>query len=183
MRDSRSEILQFWFEETEPRQWFQRNEAFDAIIRGRFLGIYQLARDGVCDAWMGDAQGCLSLCLVLDQFPRNMFRDHADAFATDDKALAVARHAVEKSFDRLVPPVQRRFLYLPFEHSENLSDQERSVELFATLKDHDPPGYDYARRHRDVIARFGRFPGRNAALGRETTADEIAFLRDHDEGF
>ncbi len=178
MRDSKAEILHFWFDETEPRQWFQKNDSFDEAIAGRFMNIYRLARDGVCDAWRQDANGCLALCIVLDQFPRNMFRDSPEAFATDDKALLVAKHAVAKGYDLTLPVTRRRFVYMPYEHSENLPDQKKSVELFARLKDEDPLGYDYALRHCGLIERYGRFPQRNAVLGRESTPEELAYLAD-----
>ncbi len=183
MRDSKTEILLFWFEETEPKQWFQKNEDFDAHIRGRFLNIYKMARDGLCDGWVADAEGCLALCILLDQFPRNMFRGLSEAFATDAKALLVAKHAVAKGFDQMLPALQRRFLYLPYEHSEDLNDQRKCVVLFERLKDTDPTGYDYAVRHLRVIEQFGRFPHRNIALGRESTAEEETYLASGTSGF
>ncbi|MBU6235995.1 MAG: DUF924 family protein [Alphaproteobacteria bacterium] len=176
MRDSKNDILRFWFEEVKPQQWFQANPAFDADISKRFSGDYELAKSGVYDSWTDGAEGCLALCILLDQFPRSMFRGQARAFESDAKALQVALHALEKHFDKLVPPLRRRFLYLPFEHCEDMAMQERSVALFATMKKDDPLGYDYALRHRDVIARFGRFPHRNEILGRPSTADEAAYL-------
>lgn len=183
MRDTRKEVLKFWFEETDPSLWFQVNESFDATIRDRFLLTYQMARDGLCQSWGADAEGALALCLVLDQFPRNMFRDSAAAFATDEKALMVARGAVSRGFDKILAPIKRRFLYLPFEHSEELSDQRRSVALFAAMKDQDPLGYEYALRHEAVIEKFGRFPHRNAVLGRQNTPDEEIYLAAPGAGF
>ncbi|NCC21735.1 MAG: DUF924 domain-containing protein [Alphaproteobacteria bacterium] len=183
MRDTRQEVLHFWFEETHPSQWFQKNEAFDRAVRERFRVAVDMARDGLCNHWQDDADGALALCLVLDQFPRNMFRGSARAFETDDKALAVARHALSRGFDRILPPIRRRFLYLPFEHSESMDDQEKAVALFAAMKDEDPVGYDYALRHRDVIKQFGRFPHRNAVLGRKSTPGEKAYLARPDAGF
>lgn len=183
MRDIKTEILYFWFEETQPQQWFQKNEDFDNLIRERFHSTYRLAVDGLCDLWRDDAQGCLALCIVLDQFPRNMFRGQPEAFAADPKALLVAKHAIARGFDQTLPATQRRFLYLPFEHSENLEDQKRCVELFHTLQAEDPLGYDYALRHQDVITRFGRFPHRNAVLGRKNTPQEDEYLAQPGAGF
>ncbi len=183
MRDTRQEILHFWFEETKPQQWFQKNDDFDQQIRDRFMMTYEMARDGVCDNWKQDADGCLALCIVLDQFPRNMFRNDAKAFATDEKALMVAKYAVSKGFDQLMVPLRRRFLYLPFEHSESIDDQKKSVDFFAKMKKDDPLGHDYALRHLEVIEKFGRFPHRNAVLQRENTADEEEYLARPGSGF
>lgn len=177
MKDSKTDILRFWFEEVRPQQWFQSNPDFDAEIRKRFMADFTLARTGIFDGWRDEgADGCLALCVLLDQFPRNMFRGAADAFATDGMALEVARHALAKGFDVVLPPLKRRFLYLPFEHSELLADQDRSVALFEGMKKEDPLAYDYAVRHRDVIVKYGRFPHRNAALGRASTPEELAYL-------
>ncbi|MBU0800252.1 MAG: DUF924 domain-containing protein [Alphaproteobacteria bacterium] len=183
MRDTKAEVLHFWFTEVQPQQWFQKNDAFDATIRDRFLVTYDMARDGLCDSWQDEALGCVALCVVLDQFPRNMFRGSAQSFATDEKALLVAKYAVSRGFDLLVPPEKRRFLYLPYEHSEALSDQKKSVELFTKMKKEDPMGYDYAVRHLEVIEKFGRFPHRNAVLGRENTPEEEAYLAQPGAGF
>lgn len=183
MRDIKQEILHFWFEETQPAQWFQKNDAFDELIRDRFLGTYRLAADGVCDLWRDDADGCVALCIVLDQFPRNIFRGQPESFATDAKALLVSKHAIARGFDQTLPPVQRRFLYLPFEHSEEMPDQQRSVALFQSMQGDDPLGYDYALRHLEVIERFGRFPHRNAILGRKNTSEEDEYLAQAGAGF
>lgn len=183
MRDIKHEILHFWFEETQPQQWFQKNADFDTLIRDRFLQTYRLAADGVCDLWRDEAQGCLALCIVLDQFPRNMFRDDPQAFATDAKALLVAKHALARGFDQTLSLQQRRFLYLPFEHSEEWNDQSRAVALFQSIQEEDPLGYDYALRHQAIIERFGRFPHRNIILGRENTAEEDEYLAQPGSGF
>jgi uncharacterized protein (DUF924 family) len=183
MRDSKTAILEFWFTETKPAQWFQKNPDFDDIIRARFTGDYDLASAGIYDGWMDSGDGALALTILLDQFPRNMFRDSPLAFGTDGKALAVATHALERHFDRLMPPERRRFLYLPFEHAETMEAQDRAVALFEAMKKDDPLGYDYAIRHRDVIARFGRFPHRNAVLGRASTPAELEYLKDPSSGF
>ena len=183
MRDIKQEILHFWFEEAKPAQWFQKSADFDTQIRERFLQTYRLAADGVCDLWRDDAQGCLALCVVLDQFPRNMFRGELQSFATDAKALLVAKQALARGFDQTLPPLQRRFLYLPFEHSEEGNDQSRAVALFQSMQEDDPLGYDYALRHQAVIERFGRFPHRNAILGRQNTSEEDEYLAQPDAGF
>lgn len=183
MRDSKQDVLHFWFVESQPAQWFQKNEDFDNQIRDRFLSTVHMARDGLCDEWAHQAEGALALCIVLDQFPRNIFRNKAEAYASDEMALQVSAGAIAKGFDRLFPPVRRRFLYLPYEHSEFMEHQDRSLALFSTMKDEDPVAYEYAQRHRDVIERFGRFPHRNAALGRTSTAEELIYLSGPDAGF
>lgn len=183
MRDTKQDVLHFWFDETQPAQWFQKNDDFDRLIRDRFLMIVTMARDGLCDQWTEQADGALALCIILDQFPRNIFRESAEAFASDDKALRVAKIALAKGFDQILPPLKRRFLYLPFEHAESLDEQKKSVALFANMKDDDPVGYEYALRHMDVIERFGRFPHRNAALGRPDTPEETLYLSQPGAGF
>ncbi len=183
VRDTRREVLLFWFNETQPAQWFQKNPAFDDLIRTRFLMSYEMAAGGLCDSWKDDAKGCLALCILLDQMPRNMFRDTPRAFATDEKALLVARHAVARGFDALLTPVERTFLYLPYEHSEEITDQKKSVALFETIKNEEPLAYDYALRHYEVIDKFGRFPHRNKILGRESTPEELVYLADPAAGF
>lgn len=181
-------VLGFWFgdlppgTDPEPRDvWFKPTPDFDREITERFLGDTERAAAGELDDLMGSAEGCLALVILLDQFPRNMFRGTARAFAADDKALTIARHALDKGFDTSLPPVACLFLYLPFEHSEDLADQERSVALFEALKN--DYWLDYAVRHRDIVARFGRFPHRNAILGRASTAEEEAFLKQPGSSF
>lgn len=183
MRDTRQEIIHFWFVETQPAQWFQVNPDFDALIRERFVATHRMAHDGLCDSWTAEADGALALCIVLDQFPRNMYRGTPEAFASDEKARRVAAQAVRNGFDQIIPPARRRFMYLPFEHSEDMADQERAVALFATIRDEDPMGYEYALRHRDVISRFGRFPHRNTILGRISTPEEMNYLNQPGAGF
>lgn len=187
-----NEILAFWFLPTDdPGRgamrdvWFKRDAAFDAEIAGRFGGAVEAAATGALDSWASLPEGALALIVLLDQFPRNLFRGQARAFATDAKARAIAAQAVALGFDRLREPLERLFIYLPFEHGETLADQERAVGLIAAL----PPApwrdnvVDYARRHRATIERFGRFPARNAALGRPPTPEEIEFLTTHPSGF
>jgi uncharacterized protein (DUF924 family) len=169
--------------------WFEKNDAFDRDC-GDFLEEYERAARGEYDAMADTPAGAVALIVLLDQIPRNLFRGTARAFATDAKARAVARQAVEAGMDRDLLPVERVFLYLPFEHSESLEDQERSVALFESLPvTADYPAaerdntVDYARRHKVIIERFGRFPHRNAALGRKSTPEEIAFLAGPNSSF
>lgn len=176
MRDVKKEILKFWFEDSAPAQWFRKNPDFDAAIAEKFMGDYELAVSGIFDGWKNDAEGCLALCILFDQFPRNMFRDSPRSFSTDPQALSVARHAVGRKYDALLPVSRRPFIYLPFEHSESAGDQAMSVKLFETLKNDDPVVFEYACKHKDVIDRFGRFPHRNRILGRENTAVEQEYL-------
>lgn len=183
MRDTKRDVLHFWFDEARPAQWFQKNDDFDRMVGERFGVIVQMARDGVCDGWGGDADGALALCLVLDQFPHNIFRHDARAFASDDKALRTAKAAIAAGFDQMVAPARRQFFYLPFSHSESPDAQDRAVQLFKAMQSDDPLSYDYALRHRDVIERFGRFPHRNALLQRDSTAAELAYLSQPGSGF
>lgn len=181
---TQDDILGFWFTDgpdTWRKAWFVRDADFDAAIAQRFGATLGQAASGAHDAWAETPEGALALAIVLDQFPRNLFRGQARAFATDPKALALARRAVVRGFDRALTPTQRVFLYLPFEHSEATADQDLSVALFEGLRDvaalAAPSGaIDYAWRHRAVIGKYGRFPHRNAALGRASTAEEEAFL-------
>ncbi len=184
--DTRAEeVLRFWFgsgaEYGRPRaQWFEKNAAFDAEIRARFLPLIEEAAAGGLAAWCGTAAQCLALIVALDQFPRNMFRGAGRAFATDPLALGAARHAVAQGYDRTMLPVEKTFVYLPFEHSESLADQELCCELMKSL---DPEQLRYALRHKEIIERFGRFPHRNALLGRASTPEEIEFLKEPGSGF
>jgi uncharacterized protein (DUF924 family) len=179
MHDSKQDILNFWFNETEPQLWVQQNEAFDARLRQRFMSSCELARDGLCDAWNHDVDGCLALVLLLHQFPRNIYRGHAKAYAGDGKALLAAKHAVAGGFDQTLTPVRRRVLYLPFMHSENLSNQKKSVELFGKMQKDDPLSYEHAQRNYRIIEKFGRFPHRNNILGRENTPEEQEYIAGH----
>jgi uncharacterized protein (DUF924 family) len=167
-----ADVVEFWVE-AGPRRWFTKNDHFDAEISRRFEALHHSAARRELDGWAGEADGALALLLLLDQFPRNMFRGSAHAFATDPLARHVARAAIDAGFDRAVDPALRNFFYLPFEHSEALADQDRSVALCADSNESDR---HWAMLHRDIIQRFGRFPHRNAELGRESTAEEAAFL-------
>ncbi len=171
------DVLRFWFEECGADDWFAGTPEFDARVRER-LGAAQTAAAAVAlDDWQRTPLGCVALCLLLDQAPRHLFRGTAGAFATDSKALAVAQSAVARGFDQApdLTAGHRLFLYLPFEHSEALDDQHRCVALMRE-RIGDARIVDYAERHRDIIARFGRFPHRNAALGRDCTPEEAEFL-------
>ena len=176
MKDSRQDVVNFWFNETDPVLWFQVNPDFDNHIRERFSSLYDMARDGLCDTWRNDADGCLALCLVLGQFPRNMFRGTARAYATDDRALLTAKQAIARGFDQVLPPAKKRMIYLPFLYSEKLPDQRKAVDLFFKLRRDDPTGYEKALRYKDIIERFGRFPDRNRFLNRSNTPDEQEYL-------
>lgn len=166
-------ILAFW-REAGPDRWFTKDAAFDAAIRERFLAAYENAAKGGLAAWQATDDGALALTIVLDQFPRNLFRNDPRAFAADAMARAVATAAIDRGADRRVEHILRPFFYLPLMHSEVLADQERSVALYQALGD--PEELTFAIDHRDIVTRFGRFPHRNAVLGRAATADEQAFL-------
>lgn len=182
-------LLEFWFGRPEDgntdysqrrKLWFFKNPETDQLIHDRFWAAYQRAIAGELVAWEHSPQGCLALLILLDQVPRNVFRGTPQAFASDEQALALAKMAIAQGFDRQVVPIQRIFFYLPLEHSESLADQTQSVELFRQLVAEAPDlsdPYDYAIRHYEVVARFGRFPHRNAILQRETTPEEAKFLQ------
>jgi uncharacterized protein (DUF924 family) len=172
------DVLAFW-RAAGPQQWFTKDDTFDAEIRTRFLPIYEAAAAGALAEWEATPGGALALTIVLDQFPRNMFRNDPRAFAADAAARAVADRALARGFDKQVPSGERLFFYLPFEHSETMDDQERCCALFRALGDADL--LRWAELHADIIRRFGRFPHRNAVLGRTTTPAEKSFL--DDDGF
>lgn len=174
--DAMNDLLTFWFEERTRKRWFDPDPAFDQEVRERFGALLGEAANGALKSWESTAEGALALCILLDQLPRNIHRGTPDAFAYDARARAVAERALARGYDKSLPVPHRMFLYLPFEHSENLDDQERSVQLFTDMGD--PEGLRYAERHRDIVARFGRFPHRNKILGRTTTPEEEAFLQE-----
>jgi len=167
------DVLSFW-REAGPKKWFSKDAAFDREISTRFLATHEAAAAGRLADWENTAEGALALMILLDQFPRNMFRESARAFATDPMARRIADSAIGKGYDRQVSATDRQFFYLPFEHSEALADQERCVALFGATGDAEL--LKWAELHADIIRRFGRFPHRNAVLGRATTAAEQAFL-------
>jgi uncharacterized protein (DUF924 family) len=166
-------VLAFWREAGHDK-WFKKDTAFDEAIRARFLDTYEAAAAGTLSDWEATREGALALVIVLDQFPRNVFRGSARAFAADPLALAAATRAIERGFDIATPAQERTFFYLPFEHSEELTDQERCCALFRATGDADL--VKWAELHANVIRHFGRFPHRNAVLGRMTTVEEQAFL-------
>lgn len=182
LRDQAGEVLRFWFEETRPRQWFAKDPAFDGLVRDRFLALTRQALTGEFDAWSMESTRGLALVLLLDQFPRQIWRDTAKAFAGDPWALALSLQADELGWLETEPQQARRqFWLMPLMHAEDLAVQKAAVPLFERFSD--PRTIDFARRHRDVIARFGRFPHRNAALGRVSSTKELAFLRTLGSGF
>jgi uncharacterized protein (DUF924 family) len=187
------EVLAFWFGRaaddagvlaSQGARWFARDAEFDAAIRERFAPLREEAVAGRLDAWLATPRGRLALILLVDQFSRNLFRGDARAFEHDPLARRWSLDGIRAGDDRALRAIERVFFYLPLEHSESLADQQRAVQLFANLRDEAPAALlgnfagflDYAQRHHDVIARFGRFPHRNGALGRASTAEEIAFL-------
>ncbi len=175
------EVLDFWFDPANQPFWFKKSAAFDAAVRERLGDAHAAAAAGRLDDWQATPEGALALVILLDQVPRNIHRNSARAFATDGAARAAAVAALDTGFDRKLYDDQRLFLYLPLEHSEDLADQERSVALFTAIGD--ARQTDYAVRHRDIVARFGRFPHRNALLGRESTEEELSFLEEPNSSF
>lgn len=175
------EVLDFWFHDDAKQRWFASTSAFDQEIRRRFGELYARAATGALIEWERSAEGCLALCILLDQFPRNIFRGDPRAFATDHKALAIAERAIAQGFDRGLPVERKQFFYMPFMHSENLGNQLRAIALCEAAR------LEEARRaakdHLNLIRRFGRFPHRNAVLGRPSTPDELAFLEYNEESF
>jgi uncharacterized protein (DUF924 family) len=170
-KDWRADVLKFWFG-LDPKQWWKADPVLDHRIKERFLKLWFEKRQLPVDSFLIDPLTALAGVILFDQFPRNMLRGHADQFATDTLALAIAKGALDKEFDEQLEPKERGFLYMPFQHSENLADQDRAILLFTALGDEEQLGY--ARKHHDIIERFGRFPHRNAILGRAPRADELA---------
>jgi uncharacterized protein (DUF924 family) len=179
--DDAEAVIAFWFVPGGDARWFAADPAFDEEIRSRFGALVEQALAGDLADWTASARGALALCLVLDQFPRNIWRGSPRAFSCDAMARSVARDAIAAGHDRELPPDQRAFLYLPLEHSEDLADQDACVALLRALGD--SRLLDYAQRHRDIVARFGRFPHRNAVLGRTSTAEESEFLQQPGSSF
>lgn len=176
-------VLDFWFGSPAGayrKQWFRKDPDFDAQIKNQFLELYWAMVTSSAEPWLRTAKASLARIIMLDQFARNMFRGTPQSFATDSQALATSEKMIEQGYDAELMSVERFFLYLPFEHSENLVHQNRCVEYFEALAMEAPElesGLDYARRHRDVIAQFGRFPHRNEILGRPSTQAELDFLK------
>ncbi len=171
-----ADVLSFWFETLAPAQWFKKDDGVDTEIRARFLGLHEQIASSPDDVLLAAADTALAAIVVLDQFPRNLFRNSARSFATDAKALRLADAAVARGIDQGLTRDQRLFIYLPFEHSEDLAMQERSVALIGALGNAELTRYAVA--HQAIIERFGRFPHRNAVLGRASTAEELAFLQE-----
>ena len=168
------QIIDFWFSTATRKLWFNSTPEFDQELRDRFEAVWQQACRGELDHWMESAEGCLALVIILDQFPLNMFRNTAQSFASEAQSRSIAASAIERGFDQSLPLEQVAFLYMPYMHSEDLQDQDRALVLF------DKPGLDsnlrFARHHRDIVARFGRFPHRNEELGRTSSAAETEYL-------
>jgi uncharacterized protein (DUF924 family) len=171
------EVLKYWFEESTPSDWFSVNTGFDQRLRDRFEALHARLKKSFTADQARDPRTALAAVIVFDQFPRNMFRGKAEAFATDDVAVEITRKALEQGFDAEMNKDERSFLYMPLMHSEILADQERCIDLFRSLEDEE--GLKYAIEHRDIIAEYGRFPHRNRVLGRESTRAELEFLDRH----
>jgi uncharacterized protein (DUF924 family) len=170
-------VLDYWCGEIDRKHWYLPAEGMDDAIRARFADLWAAARDGACDTWVTAPDSALALIVLLDQFPRNMFRGRADSFATDHAALAAAKHAIDMGWDLRVAEPARQFFYVPLMHSENACDQDRCVRLMLTrMPETGAENLLHARAHREVIRAYGRFPNRNAALGRPDTPAERAFL-------
>ena len=170
------EVLRFWLDEVGPTGWYKPDAGLDARIRARFASLWRGAAAGALDRWLATPRGALALLIVLDQFPRNMFRGRAEAYSSDARALRVARVAIDRGHDRAVPEPARQFFYLPFMHGESLAHQDRCVRLILLrLPESGAENLDHAQRHRAVIRRFGRFPSRNGALGRRDTQAELGY--------
>jgi uncharacterized protein (DUF924 family) len=187
---SPADILDFWFGTGETRgqsraEWFRKDDRFDAEIRARFGALHESASRRELESWRDSGDGLLALIVVLDQFSRNLYRGDARAFAQDPHALECARQALDDGLDRRRLPVERTFIYLPLEHSEDLADQDRCVELMRSLDEFPETRgiVEWAEKHRVIIRRFGRFPHRNAALGRPSTPEEVEFLKTPGSGF
>ncbi|MEP4379908.1 MAG: DUF924 family protein [Alphaproteobacteria bacterium] len=179
-------VLDFWFAETDRANWFERSDAFDRVIRDRFADAVETARGGGFSDWHETARGCLAVIILIDQFSRNLYRDSPRAWSADDLALSCTRRALARNYDADLTPEERKFLYMPLMHSEDLADQEQCVDVYRTLaaaSAAEDVALDFAIRHRDIIARFGRFPHRNAILGRESTPEEVEFLKEPDSSF
>ena len=183
-----AEVLDFWFGTPRGRarrEWFVKDAAFDEEIRRRFGALHEAASRRALEAWRESRDGMLALVILLDQFSRNLYRGQARAYAQDAHALECVRQALARGDDRQLAPAERQFLYLPLEHSEDLDVQDEALERMRSLDYFDEMrgALEWARRHREIIARFGRFPHRNAALGRASTPDEVEFLKEPGSGF
>ena len=174
-------VLTFWFSELEPPMWWKKTPSLDALIAERFGALHRQAVQNELFAWRGSAGGALAEVIVLDQFSRNIFRGRPEAFLYDPLAVALAQSAIEKKYDQALPPTERCFLYMPFMHSESPVIHAVAVRLFEQLGN--PKNLDYELRHKAIIERFGRYPHRNEILGRESTEEELVFLKQPNSGF
>lgn len=173
------DVLDFWLGEIGPDGWYAAGDALDALCRDRFAEVWQAAHDGGLEHWIDGTVGTLAYLVICDQLSRNIHRGHANSFATDPQARAAARTALANGWDMNAPEPERQFFYMPFMHSEELADQALCIQLFADkMPESGAPQLLHARAHEAVIARFGRFPFRNQALGRESTSEEAQFLSD-----
>jgi uncharacterized protein (DUF924 family) len=178
-----SPIINFWFKEVSPKQWWTKSTEFDQLVRHRFLSLYEETRDGQYLEWLNSPQGCLARIIVLDQFSRNMFRDKPESFQTDRLALAAAKHAIDQGFDSGMQSNHKAFLYMPFMHSEALDDQLRAIALFTAAGAELAENLTSSERHKAIIEQFGRFPHRNQILGRASSQAEIEFLKQPGSSF
>jgi len=174
-------VLTFWFEELEDKDWWAKNDALDDRIRAEFGGLLERAAAGGLGAWEAAPETCLALVIVLDQFSRNIHRNLPGMYAADAMARRIADAAIDRGFDQALPARRRFFLYMPLEHSEDAMDQARSVALFTALGDEQL--LSYAQAHKKIVDRFGRFPHRNEILGRASTPEEVAFLKEPGSSF
>jgi len=178
---SYNDVIKFWFEEIEPKQRWIKDAKFDALIAQRFGDLHEKANRGELKSWRSSVKGALAEIIILDQFSRNIFRDTPFAFASDDLALELTKEAIEKNYDKEINPEYLSFLYMPFMHSESKEDHKIAIKLF------NKPGmevtYDYELKHKVIIDRFGRYPHRNAILGRESTEEEVEFLKEDGSSF
>ena len=177
---STKDVLDFWFSDEMRPNWFAKSDEVDRKIRDEFMDTYEAAKAGKLAEWMDDPKDALALVITLDQFPRNMFRGSPRSFKTDPQALDTSRRSIDRDYDKFLDQDERKFLYMPYMHSENKAAQETGVKLFTELGDES--SLDYAIQHRDIVDRFDRFPHRNAVLGRENTPEETEFLKTH-KGF
>lgn len=181
MPTAQEQVLDFWFQELPPQQWFVKDEQVDHKITEKYLALHQRAAQGELWLWRQTAEGCLAEIIVLDQFSRNIYRDKAAAFATDAMALCLAQNAIAQGFDESLEPTQKAFLYMPYMHSESRQIHEQAMQLF------DQEGLEYNLefeiKHKAIIDRFGRYPHRNAILGRDSTEEEVAFLQEPGSSF
>jgi uncharacterized protein (DUF924 family) len=173
--DNPQDILEFWFSDAVRPRHFRSTAEFDQQLKERYLAVWQRAKSGQLDEWLSSREGCLALVIILDQFPLNMFRDQPEGYSTEQQSRDVARHAIRTGFDEQLPVDQRAFLYLPFMHSEALFDQDYSVALFEKAGMQE--SLKWAKHHRQIVRQFGRFPHRNAVLGRQSSQAELAYLK------